>query len=92
MLAKCLNPSCDARFRFLNQGRIFNIEIPSCGNDTNRRSARVPERFWLCENCCLTMKVIVDNGTITTVPLEPAEIISSLENRDDYAVNFSLPH
>jgi len=86
MLAKCLNPSCDARFRYLNQGRIFSIEMPASGHNASRGQTRVPERFWLCEDCCLTMKVVVDNGTLTTVPLEPAEIVSSLENHEDVPV------
>jgi hypothetical protein len=62
MLAKCANPACSARFRYLHEGRLFAIE-----SDTG--SARIglmsdPEYtggrhrlqyFWLCSSCCRTM-------------------------------------
>jgi hypothetical protein len=82
MLAKCLNPQCDARFRYLNQGRIFNIDFRALGTDASHYMKRT-ERFWLCQNCCQTMKVVVDNGTVATTPLEPAEIVSSLEREEE---------
>jgi len=85
VLTKCLNPACDARFRYLNQGRIFNIEIPFAKTNGERSFAKA-ECFWLCENCSLTMKVIVDKGTITTVPLEPADIMRSLEEREEISI------
>ena len=85
MLAKCLNPACDARFRYLNQGRIFNIEIPFAMTNRERNFAQA-ECLWLCEHCSLTMKVIVDNGTVTTAPLEPAEIISILEEQEGISI------
>jgi hypothetical protein len=85
MLAKCLNAGCDAKFRYLNQGRIFNIEIPFAKTN-GERSFLKAECFWLCENCSQTMKVIVDNGTVTTAPLDPAEIISSQEEREQISI------
>jgi len=86
MLAKCLNPACDARFRYLNQGRIFNIEIPFTLSPSKSTFAKM-ERFWLCEQCCREMKVIVENGTVTTVPLEPSEIVANLEESEEISTD-----
>ena len=83
MLAKCLNPACDAKFQYLNQGRVFNIETAVPGDEVKQTTARSSDCFWLCGSCCLTMKVIVDNGFVTAAPLEPAEIVSSLEEHQD---------
>jgi hypothetical protein len=29
MLSKCLRPVCSAPFRYLREGRVFHLEIPS---------------------------------------------------------------
>jgi len=60
MLAKCANPICGAHFRYLKQGRIFNV--PVYGPD--ERSCTWPRRvehFWLCSNCCMTLTVVWRN-------------------------------
>jgi len=57
MLAKCANPICGAHFRYLKQGRIFNV--PVFGTDD--RSCAWPRRvehFWLCSNCCITLTLV----------------------------------
>ena len=44
MVAKCLNPTCAALFRYLSDGRIFHLEIPVDGDSG---TARRREYFWL---------------------------------------------
>ncbi len=61
MLAKCANPVCGAHFRYLKQGRIYNV--PIYGADA--RSCLWPQRmehFWLCSSCCLTLTLVVRDG------------------------------
>ena len=60
MVAKCLNPTCSAPFRYLSDGRVFHLEIPVAGDSgTSRRR----EYFWLCDRCCATFTVVLKNGT-----------------------------
>jgi hypothetical protein len=61
MLARCANPICGAHFRYLKQGRIYNV--PLYGPDD--RSCKWPQRvehFWLCSNCCVTLRLVWRNG------------------------------
>lgn len=61
MLAKCANPICGAHFRYLNQGRIYNVPIYSA----DERSCLWPERvehFWLCSICCVTLTLTLREG------------------------------
>jgi hypothetical protein len=60
MLPKCLNPTCSAPFRYLREGRIFHLEIPSTGETP--ALARRREYFWLCGPCCSTFTVVVRDG------------------------------
>jgi hypothetical protein len=68
MLARCLNPHCGARFRHSQEGRIFTIEqvvaVPRAAEPQ-----RVVEHYWLCGLCSMTLRVIVENGRVTTVPI-----------------------
>jgi hypothetical protein len=60
MLAKCLNPTCSATFRYLSDGRIFHLEIPVAGDTVTSRRR---EYFWLCDSCCAKFTVVLKNGT-----------------------------
>lgn len=57
MLTKCINPSCDARFQYLQSGKLFGVRAlrrtaqggpisasPSATHEPTRY-------FWLCANC-----------------------------------------
>lgn len=61
MLAKCANPICGAHFRYLNQGRIFNVPIYLQDERLSSWPKRV-EHFWLCSNCCITLTLVWRNG------------------------------
>ena len=69
MLSKCANPKCSARFRYLRQGRIFNLEVKQFSpNGCGEASHRV-EHFWLCDHCAAIMEVVRENGVVRTRPL-----------------------
>jgi hypothetical protein len=68
MLSRCLNSSCGAPYHFLQEGRIFNIErvvaMPGKGEPQ-----RLVEQYWLCGLCSHGLKVVVENGCVTTRPI-----------------------
>jgi hypothetical protein len=66
MLSKCANPACFNRFRYLHEGRIFNVEIKS--EESVRPAQSRIEHFWLCASCAQMMKVVWENGKVTTRP------------------------
>lgn len=64
MLSRCLNSACGASFRYLSEGRIFHIErVVSRPGAEPQRSV---EPYWLCGPCSLRLKVVVENGEVTT--------------------------
>jgi hypothetical protein len=70
LLSKCANPVCPARFRYLHEGRIFNIEFKT--NNADRSLQTRIEHFWLCETCARTLKVVWEDGVVSTRPLRLA--------------------
>jgi hypothetical protein len=73
MLSRCLNSACGASFRYLSEGRIFHIERVM-SRPGNSEPQRIVEPYWLCRPCSLRLKVVVENGEVTTqsIELEPA--------------------
>jgi hypothetical protein len=71
MISKCANPACAAQFRYLHEGRVFNIEIPVPSARPADLSCHRIEHFWLCEGCVKVLKVVLDNGVVITRPLHP---------------------
>jgi len=71
MVSKCANPACLARFHYLHQGRIFNLETDTVSSDTKSSGTRRIEHFWLCERCAQTLTVVIENGVVSTRPLHP---------------------
>lgn len=66
MLAKCMNPNCSAPFRYLRDGRLFNLEIP-VRPDGASRACRV-ERFWLCDECASSLTVVLKGNSASVEP------------------------
>ena len=63
MLAKCANPSCPTRFRYLSEGRIFYVHFPA--SDTGIEAGpRQVEHYWLCETCAQDLRVISFQGGV----------------------------
>jgi hypothetical protein len=73
MLSKCANPACSARFRYLRQGRIFNMEVGAPPSNGEREASHKVEHFWLCDNCSAVMEVVRENGLVSTRRLRPAK-------------------
>jgi hypothetical protein len=73
MLIQCLNPACSTLFRYLYEGRIFTVERYVTGPDGLKTDRQI-EHYWLCGECSKSMKVVVENGVATTIPMgvEPA--------------------
>jgi len=69
VLSKCANPACLARFHYLHEGRIFNLETGAITSDGNNSTTHRIEHFWLCERCSQTLSVVLENGVVTTRPL-----------------------
>ncbi len=68
MLSKCANPLCCAPFRYLHEGRIFNIEVGAwCENPNGDPSPKI-EHFWLCSRCARTLKVVLSDGRVKVRP------------------------
>lgn len=68
MLNRCLNPACSTSFRYLYEGRIFTVERFASSAD-GLKTHRELEHYWLCGKCGRSLKVIVENGMATTVPI-----------------------
>ena len=68
MISTCLNPACNAVFRYLSDGRIVTVERFVTSPDGINRE-RMIEHYWLCGACSTSMKVVVENGVATTVPI-----------------------
>jgi len=60
MLSKCFNPACNTLFRYLRDGRIFQLEIPAAPGNHSSQHRR--EYFWLCGCCCSEFSVVLRDG------------------------------
>jgi hypothetical protein len=72
VLNKCANPSCSAQFRYLHQGKLFEVEIqyaesPTSGGQTKAVNGKGhAERCWLCDDCAahITLRFDARRGAI----------------------------
>ncbi len=64
MLSKCAHPTCFAQFRYLRQGKVFKVFMPSHGHEGRRI-----EYFWLCSDCAQIFKIVLEHGFVTTQPI-----------------------
>ena len=56
MVSRCFNPACSTPFRYLHDGRIYQLEIPAAPHSPRR------EYFWLCGRCCSELSVVLRDG------------------------------
>jgi hypothetical protein len=82
MVSKCANPACQAPFRYLHEGRLFNVfdAVPGAGQRPTHASRM--ELYWLCNQCVKTVRIVLQEGRIETRPLKTVE--------HDIASNFSF--
>ena len=69
MLSKCINPACFVPFRYLHEGRIFQVETSAQAIGSDKKPCHKIEYFWLCANCARSLEVILDHGVAVTRPL-----------------------
>ena len=74
MVAKCANPSCDARFLHLREGALFSVESGSGIAERGLLNGfeyagmfRPFQYFWLCPRCCKTVALRVEEGRVVTM-------------------------
>jgi hypothetical protein len=65
MLSKCANPSCNAPFQYLREGRLFKFDQEQLVHTgpqavTSKKPVRRVEHFWLCADCATRMTVVWD--------------------------------
>jgi len=85
VLHKCVNPDC-AQFRYLHQGRLFEIEIQylesadSAGQSTLRNGKGHVERCWMCDQCATHVALRFDprRGLVVASSLGRAEGLITL--------------
>jgi hypothetical protein len=82
-----MNPGCSAPFRYLRDGRLFNLEIP-VRPDGEGRACRV-ERFWLCGECASSLTVVLKDKSATVEPryfeLATGERVEQSETEEPFA-------
>ena len=77
MLYKCANESCNAPFRRLREGKLFQVETEFfSGHDASSHAARKGrptrrvEHYWLCDACSPFVTLSFDRARgVITVPL-----------------------
>ena len=75
MLSKCANPACSKPFRYLRDGKVFEIdstkESQLASGDT--KPVRRVEFFWLCGECSAELTLVNDQEKgVITVPIPQA--------------------
>jgi hypothetical protein len=73
MVSKCANPACQAPFRYLHEGRLFNVldAIPGAGQRPTH--ATHTEFYWLCNQCVKSVRIVLQEGRVVTRPLNAIE-------------------
>lgn len=77
MMSKCANPSCPSVFRYLREGKLFQVPagVSARVSGSKAEGIKLPvsdEFFWLCGNCSKKLTIQVDPVIgVCTVPLEP---------------------
>ena len=77
MLYKCANEACNAPFRRLREGKLFQVETqyiagrePSTTLSRRTRPWRRIEHYWLCDACSPYVTLTFDKQRgVVTVPL-----------------------
>jgi hypothetical protein len=68
MVSKCANPVCSATFRYMHEGRLFQVGVGSAAPEPEKVATL--ERFWLCGECSTKMTVVSSPDGVLVVPLQ----------------------
>ena len=64
MLSKCANPGCSQRFRYLGEGRLFQVER-ILNSESGGKATRKIEHYWLCQSCSQEMRIgVLENEAL----------------------------
>jgi hypothetical protein len=69
VVSRCANPSCEAQFKYLHEGRLF--QFAAANTSIRLAKSRLNFEFWwLCGQCCSSMTLIQSGSTgVRVVPL-----------------------
>jgi hypothetical protein len=81
VLNKCANPVCSAQFRYLHQGKLFEVEVQyaesltSDGQTKTGKGKGHAERCWLCDECAahITLRFDSRRGVVIVSSLTGSE-------------------
>jgi len=68
VVSRCANPSCEARFKYLHEGRLFQFSSVDPSTDIGKHHLKV-EYWWLCPRCCSSMTLIQNGSTAAKLVL-----------------------
>jgi len=78
MISKCANPACSVAFHYMRDGKLFRMEYDTERQATGpqfgelpKKAARKVEHFWLCGPCSALMTLIMNDGKVEAVAVEP---------------------
>lgn len=75
MITNCVNPTCRVPFSHLREGRIITVDrVLSAG--AARRAERPTEQYWLCGTCSKSLKVVVEEGCVSTAAIEAETVLA----------------
>ena len=87
VLHKCANPVCCAQFRYLHQGKLFEVEIqysesPSADNQGKPGNGKGHlERCWLCDQCAANIALRFDRQrglVIVSLLSDSEEVVTAI--------------
>jgi hypothetical protein len=84
MVSRCANPSCEAQFKYLHEGRLYHFFSDGAFAEppTTRLSARM-FCWWLCPGCCSSMELVQEHADgVTLVPLKSGDKRTTEDNSD----------
>jgi len=90
VLLKCANPLCSAQFRYLHEGRLFEVETQyyETLSDNGQRKLRNckghVELYWLCDQCAAHVALRFDQ--------ERCAVMLSLQGGSGNTMETAIPH
>ncbi len=85
MVSKCANPYCGAPFRYLREGKLFQLYAgpdPETAGDRERNPgpSRRMEYFWLCGQCAATLRLVSEKKDGAVV----VRLVARAQSADSY--------
>lgn len=78
MMSKCANPGCSSTFRYLREGKLFQVPAsdPSMPAERAEEASARDEFFWLCGECSKGLTIAVD--PVMGVHIVPRDVTRAL--------------